>query len=75
MKPVITKNAPIRRVAARQRLERLQQRCERRQQRRKKAGGFLVAGASVAALMGIAYLKARADTGKITESTTEPITE
>lgn len=75
MKPVITKNAPIRRVAARQRLERLHQRCQQRQQRRKKTGGFLIAGASVAALMGIAYLKARADTGEITESTTEPITE
>lgn len=74
-KPIINKNAQVRRIAARQRLERLHEECQRRQLRRKKAGGFLIAGASVAALMGIAFLKARADTGTTTENLTESLTE
>jgi len=58
----INKNAPVRRLAARQRLDRMHEKCERRQSRRKKASGFLIAGASIVALFGIAFLKGRADT-------------
>lgn len=58
----IVRNSQVRRLAARQRLERLHEKCEQRQLRRKKASGFLIAGASIAALFGIAFLKGRADT-------------
>lgn len=58
----IIKSSQVRRLAARQRLDRLHERCEQRQQRRKKASGLLIAGASIAALFGIAFLKGRADT-------------
>lgn len=57
----ISKNAPVRRTAARQRLNRLHERCHERERRRKKTSGLLIAGASLAALFGIAFLKGRAD--------------
>lgn len=70
MERVINKNAPVRRLAARQRLDRMHDKCARRQLRRKKASGFLIAGASIAALFGIAFFKGRADSG-IEETETE----
>lgn len=62
VKSSIVRGAPVRKIAAKQRLTRMQAKCqERTLRRKKKVSGFLIAGTSLAALFGIAYLKGRAD--------------